>query len=173
MSSFVRIFQLFISVCLFFLLVYLETGSFGVSTSMTTFAAIANHTRVPLLHAEQCDHSTESNVSSNISVTSTEEAPEYIFTTSSPLWRAKIEKDAPVPACLHFQLQNDGSVLVQDNKNNNNNNADVALQFYLGPAGSGAPVHFHGHAANTLAYGEKVCDCFLSACLFLVLTFVY
>jgi hypothetical protein len=30
------------------------------------------------------------------------------------------------------------------------------IQFYLGAAGTGAPVHFHGHAINTLAYGEKV-----------------
>jgi hypothetical protein len=30
------------------------------------------------------------------------------------------------------------------------------LQFYLGSAGTGAPVHYHGHAINTLAYGEKV-----------------
>lgn len=30
------------------------------------------------------------------------------------------------------------------------------IQFYLGPAGSGAPAHYHGHAVNSLAYGEKV-----------------
>lgn len=28
-------------------------------------------------------------------------------------------------------------------------------QFYLGPAGSGAPAHFHGHAVNVLAHGSK------------------
>jgi len=28
-------------------------------------------------------------------------------------------------------------------------------QFYLGPPGSGAPVHFHGDALNLLAYGRK------------------
>jgi len=28
-------------------------------------------------------------------------------------------------------------------------------QFYLGPAGSGAPVHFHGDAWNALMYGRK------------------
>jgi hypothetical protein len=32
----------------------------------------------------------------------------------------------------------------------------LELQLYLGPTGSGAPVHFHTHAVNTLAYGEKV-----------------
>ena len=30
-----------------------------------------------------------------------------------------------------------------------------APQFYLGGAGSGAPVHFHGDAWNALAYGAK------------------
>ena len=43
----------------------------------------------------------------------------------------------------------------------NNAAYSFELQFYLGPAGTGAPVHFHGHAINTLAYGEKVSNCFL------------
>mmetsp|Transcript_10934 Transcript_10934/g.11355 ORF Transcript_10934/g.11355 Transcript_10934/m.11355 type:complete len:102 (-) Transcript_10934:61-366(-) len=29
------------------------------------------------------------------------------------------------------------------------------MQFYLGSSGTGAPVHYHGHAVNSLAYGEK------------------
>ena len=29
------------------------------------------------------------------------------------------------------------------------------MQFYLGQAGSGAPMQDHGHAVNSLAYGEK------------------
>jgi hypothetical protein len=28
-------------------------------------------------------------------------------------------------------------------------------QFFFGPAGSGAPVHFHGDAWNVVAYGAK------------------
>jgi len=31
----------------------------------------------------------------------------------------------------------------------------VTLQFYLGSAGTGSPMHYHGHAINSLAYGEK------------------
>ena len=31
----------------------------------------------------------------------------------------------------------------------------AAVQWYIGPAGSGAPVHFHGDAWNALAHGRK------------------
>jgi oxalate decarboxylase/phosphoglucose isomerase-like protein (cupin superfamily) len=33
---------------------------------------------------------------------------------------------------------------------------DTEMQFYLGSVGTGAPVHYHGHAVNSMAYGEKV-----------------
>ncbi len=33
--------------------------------------------------------------------------------------------------------------------------SDLAYQLYMGPKGSGAPAHYHGHAMNTLAYGKK------------------
>lgn len=66
--------------------------------------------------------------------------PNYVFTTAalkSASWQRNMQGDAPPPPCLSG-LQ------------------DVVLQFYLGPAGSGAPVHFHGHAINSLAFGEKL-----------------
>ena len=31
----------------------------------------------------------------------------------------------------------------------------TSFQWYLGPTGSGAPVHYHGHAFNYVAYGAK------------------
>ncbi len=31
----------------------------------------------------------------------------------------------------------------------------ILKQFIVGPAGSGAPPHFHGHAANHLVFGQK------------------
>lgn len=31
-----------------------------------------------------------------------------------------------------------------------------AVQWYIGPAGSGAPMHFHGDAWNALAHGRKL-----------------
>ncbi len=34
--------------------------------------------------------------------------------------------------------------------------SDTEMQFYLGGKGTGAPVHYHGHAVNSLAFGEKV-----------------
>ena len=33
--------------------------------------------------------------------------------------------------------------------------APSAVQWYIGPAGSGAPMHFHGDAWNALAHGRK------------------
>ncbi len=33
--------------------------------------------------------------------------------------------------------------------------AEILRQFMLGPAGSGAPPHFHGPAVNTLVHGVK------------------
>lgn len=32
----------------------------------------------------------------------------------------------------------------------------TSLQMYIGPLGSGAPLHFHGHAINHLIYGKKL-----------------
>lgn len=75
-------------------------------------------------------------------------APRYVFTVSSQQWRPLLLEDAPVPSCLNIRVHWGRAISEED--------GSVAMQFYLGPAGSGAPVHFHGHAANTLAYGEKV-----------------
>ncbi len=81
--------------------------------------------------------------------------PLYTFTTASPQWSQKLNKDVPFPE----------PILSKESAKENTKSASTAekkaaysfeLQFYLGPAGTGAPVHFHGHAINTLAYGEKV-----------------
>mmetsp|Transcript_19810 Transcript_19810/g.33321 ORF Transcript_19810/g.33321 Transcript_19810/m.33321 type:complete len:692 (+) Transcript_19810:81-2156(+) len=68
-----------------------------------------------------------------------DEPPLYAFSTASPAWREQIEDDIGLPALL------EGGGLLQD----------VEMQFYLGPMGTGAPMHYHGHAVNSLAYGEK------------------
>lgn len=60
----------------------------------------------------------------------------YIFTTPQANWEDMIRRDAPPPNIIPSSIQTE-------------------IQFYLGPVGSGAPVHFHGHAINSLAYGEK------------------
>ena len=44
-------------------------------------------------------------------------------------------------------------------------------QFFAGPSGSGAPVHFHGAAFNMLAYG-KVYYCFYYHELFFIIVFI-
>ena len=38
------------------------------------------------------------------------------------------------------------------------NATQTSYQFYLGPPGSGAPVHFHDNAINLLVYGRKRCS---------------
>ena len=71
----------------------------------------------------------------------------YAFTTPFPQWTKKLSKDVGVPPNIQYSsVDADGEL--QENKN-------IELQFYLGPAGSGAPMHFHGHALNTLAYGME------------------
>ena len=67
-----------------------------------------------------------------------DEAPMYAFNVALPAWRGRIERDVGVPSLLQGLI------------------TDYELQFYLGEAGTGAPVHFHGHAVNSLAHGEKV-----------------
>lgn len=69
--------------------------------------------------------------------TSPQSLPSYAFTTPNPRWRKQLRDDCPLPPF----------VPVAD--------ASDEIQFYLGSAGSGAPMHFHGHAVNTLAFGEK------------------
>lgn len=60
----------------------------------------------------------------------------YVFTTAVS---SSLKSEAPLPSFLNGIAE------------------DFELQFYLGSAGTGAPPHFHGHAVNSLAYGEKVC----------------
>uniref|UniRef100_A0A7S3GSE1 JmjC domain-containing protein n=1 Tax=Spumella elongata TaxID=89044 RepID=A0A7S3GSE1_9STRA len=84
----------------------------------------------------------------------TAEAPLYTFCTPSPQWAPRLLTDVPVPRSIHRLKGREGDsgvgeidpVLASWN---------LEIQFYLGAAGTGAPVHFHGHALNTLAYGEK------------------
>ena len=85
---------------------------------------------------------------SNTASSSTTEVPPYAFTTPQKSWSKKLKKDAPMPSFLEFPLDSGYSLTER--------NGTVEWQFYLGPLGSGAPVHFHGHAANTLMFGEKV-----------------
>jgi len=79
----------------------------------------------------------ENNNNNNNNNDAKHASPSYAFATPHSSWQEKIREDAPTPTFLPLEKDNS------------------EIQFYLGPAGSGAPAHFHGHAVNTLAYGAK------------------
>lgn len=68
-------------------------------------------------------------------------AQSYAFTVAMRDWHGDLQRDAPPPPWLQELLDAFGG--------------SQETQFFLGPAGSGAPVHYHGHAVNVLAYGAK------------------
>jgi hypothetical protein len=119
-------------------------GSFGVSGISVNISQIADNDGSYLLKsstfAEVLPSSGESQGASSAgaevsALSPPQNVPLYAFTTGM---RQSIKEDAPPPVFLSGLAQ------------------DAELQFYLGPPGTGAPLHFHGHAVNTLAYGEKV-----------------
>lgn len=65
-------------------------------------------------------------------------APLYAFHVAPPSYRTQLDRDISIPPFLVNEI------------------TDVEMQFYLGVSGTGAPTHYHGHAVNSLAYGEKV-----------------
>lgn len=76
--------------------------------------------------------------------------PLYTFCTPSPNWEAMLRTDIPLPNSITGASRAsaaEGGGAGQE--------WFYETQFYLGPTGSGAPPHFHGHAINTLAYGTK------------------
>lgn len=82
--------------------------------------------------------------------------PMYTFCTPSAQWSHKLLRKVPVPRPISRRLgaaEEDSGVGAV---NADSDSWNFEIQFYLGPAGSGAPVHYHGHAINTMAYGEKV-----------------
>ena len=108
-------------------------SSFGYSGKDVSMAEMAEASS-PLLTT-----STPVRVSGD-SIMGDDHIPLYAFTTPSLSWRDKLLQDTPYSHVLESIPAN-----------------NIETQFYLGPAGSGAPPHFHGHAVNTLAYGEKHC----------------
>jgi hypothetical protein len=81
--------------------------------------------------------------------------PLYTFCTPGPQWVPLLQQDVPVPRCIARDTTSseDSGVGAVDTSTAS---WSFEVQFYLGAAGTGAPVHFHGHAVNSLAYGEKV-----------------
>lgn len=97
------------------------------------------------------------NAASLPSASSPTHVPLYTFCTPSSQWAGQLLADVPVPACIarnqSLSATEDCGVGAVDA---GTASWSFEVQFYLGAAGTGAPVHFHGHAINSLAYGEKV-----------------
>ena len=100
-------------------------GSFGMPSAVTTLGALAG--------ARQSAQESEALGGQS-----------YAFSTAMPEWQRSIAEDAPPPAFLSSLLGAQPGP-----------GGSFETQFFLGPAGSGAPVHFHGHAVNCLAFGTK------------------
>ena len=114
-------------------------GSFGTQSQVTTLKEVA-----------------DMGVSASLS------SPSYAFSTPGGTWKSKLQKDALIPPFLLESLKKFGKKVDEDEiksksyiENQKLGSTSWEIQFYLGPAGSGAPVHFHGHAVNSLAYGQK------------------
>lgn len=74
--------------------------------------------------------------------------PLYTFQTPGSHAMQALARDVPLPrALVTAQQTSTGSIEKKA--------YPFELQFYLGAAGTGAPVHVHGHALNTLVYGQK------------------
>ena len=106
---------------------------------------------------------------SNTSEIPKEKIPNYVFLTPPSYWGQRFSESIPIPRPLVIfdkqrakggeELQSDYNlteIATNTQKHGNFQTYSFELQFYLGSAGTGAPVHYHGHAINTLAYGEKV-----------------
>lgn len=70
--------------------------------------------------------------------------PMYAFGVPGNDWGKRFMSEVPIPEPLLSDQNTTAPVY------------GVQLQYYLGAAGTGAPVHYHGPAINSLAYGEKV-----------------
>ncbi|KAJ1405088.1 hypothetical protein B484DRAFT_483427 [Ochromonadaceae sp. CCMP2298] len=115
-------------------------SSFGVPSSTATLAQVAS-----IVGPE---------VEVSDGVEGVAESPLYAFSTPSAAWAAQLLSEVPVPR----SIRRSGSS-TEDSGVGEVEAGGVSwsfeIQFYLGPAGSGAPAHFHGHAINSLAFGEK------------------
>lgn len=118
------------------------TASFGVQTSTKSLKDIASSDQIVTV-AKDISNTFEGN--------STQQIPLYAFQTPSPQWQKRLTRDVPVPEPL-FGIQKSIT---------ETSPYQHEVQFYLGSAGTGAPTHYHGHAINTLAYGEKVLQLYL------------
>lgn len=123
-------------------------NSFGVRSSsqsrdpiFATMEEMANDVSVSSVSLKGMKASTNSDLNSD-----SDASAEYLYAFTTEL-SGKLSTDIPIPTSIKQSAV--------DASGNLEENSDVELQFYLGPAGSGAPMHFHGNALNTMAYGMK------------------
>lgn len=81
--------------------------------------------------------------------------PLYTFSTPSQQWSKQLQQVVSVPESMLCKSSMRDCFPFGD-FSEETSSWNYEIQFYLGAAGTGSPVHFHGHALNTLAYGEKV-----------------
>ena len=118
---------------------YCSIGTFGVQQLVSTMKEVAN-SRTSSSSAAQDDGS----------------VPLYTFCTPSMQWSRQLHADAPTPRSIARSKSAADEDCGVGNIDPSTQSWSYEIQFYLGSAGTGAPVHFHGHAINSLAYGEKV-----------------
>eukprot|EP00599_Poterioochromonas_sp_BG-1_P011878 CAMPEP_0173160326 /NCGR_PEP_ID=MMETSP1105-20130129/17764_1 /TAXON_ID=2985 /ORGANISM="Ochromonas sp., Strain BG-1" /LENGTH=770 /DNA_ID=CAMNT_0014079181 /DNA_START=81 /DNA_END=2393 /DNA_ORIENTATION=+ len=149
--------------------------SFGVQPVATTLREIALHStsnltspvnyNISLAEAFSRYETKEYGSQNRKSKNTTPQIPNYVFVTPPAQWGNRFPKDIPIPKPLILPLEEEGSsasfsynlhaIASNTQSHGKNKTYSFELQFYLGSAGTGAPVHYHGHAINTLAYGEK------------------
>ena len=161
-------------------MIFILLESFGIKSTISTLEEVANsqnnvvdhnnndndsHHRESFLFYSTVNHEIKHDASVVVDRSSTGSSaplnmstaavPLYTFCTPSEQWKSKLYRDVPIPCSLQRQQNSDedSGIGTVDAKYSS---WSFELQFYLRSAGTGAPVHFHGHALNTLAYGEKV-----------------
>lgn len=118
-------------------------SSFGVDSKRKSLLEVANV-------ASSLPNELEAS-SLSLSVLSSHVEQNYAFTT---VLQDKLKEDCPPPPFLLPTSAESDSPSTSP-LTTPSHKVTYEMQFYLGPAGSGAPPHFHGNAVNTLAYGEK------------------
>jgi hypothetical protein len=148
---------------LYIILFILE--SFGVKVLSKTMKEVANAYQLINITEYISSPSSSSSLtaadtsSSSSSSSSTEDTiPLYTFIVPMNDWGDRMLRDVPTPEPL---LKKTKTKTKTGEVEEITPAYSIQLQFYLGAAGTGAPIHYHGPAINTLAYGEKVATLYI------------
>jgi len=136
-------------------------GSFGAKTSFAPLAEVAQANNAAEVQEYLNLLLGVSNSDSPLSLSSSlkDKVPLYSFSTPSQQWSRQLQQDVTIPESMTCTPSHVSDCSHMGSFQSSPSSSPVAwpfeIQFYLGAAGTGSPVHFHGHAINTLAYGEK------------------